>query len=134
MKQSIQIGDRTIGSGEPVFIIAEIGSNHDQDRDQVELLIEKAVEAGADAVKFQLYRADDLYPPGTPVFEILKKTELPEEWLSMLMEISLSMGVMFFASPFSRRAVDLLADIDVPAYKWASSETVNLQLLKYAAG
>lgn len=133
MMKRIQIGDRWIGADEPALVIAEIGSNHDQDQDQARLLIETAVEAGAEAVKFQLYRAADLYPAGTPVFETLKKTELPGEWLSMLMEHSRNLGVMFFASPFSREAVDLLDDIDVPAFKWASSETVNLGLLKYAA-
>ncbi len=133
MKQRLQIGDRRIGADEPVFIIAEIGSNHDQDRDQARLLIETAVEAGADAVKFQLYKADDLYPPGTPAFDTLKQAELPEDWLTMLMECSHELGVTFLASPFSRRAVDLLADMGVPAFKWASSETVNLPLLKHAA-
>jgi len=133
MKDKIQTGNRWIGVGEPTFVIAEIGSNHDRKWDQAKQLIEAAAEAGADVVKFQVYAAEDLYRPGTSACEIGKATELPREWLPKLVEYSAKHGLMFLASAFSREAIDRLAEVEVPAYKWASSETVNLPLLKYVA-
>ena len=133
MRDRIQLGDRWIGAGEPTFVIAEAGSNHDQKWDVAKQLIEVAAEAGADAVKFQVYTAEDLYSPGTPSYEAIKTTELPWEWIPKLADCSHKCGLMFLASPFSRGAVDCLAEVNVPAYKWASSEAVNLPLLKYAA-
>ncbi len=113
--------------------MAEAGSNHDGKWEQATQLVEAASEAGADAIKFQVYAAEDLYPPGTPAFDALKSSELPREWIPKLAEFSEGLGLMFLASAFSEEAVDHLAAVDVPAYKWASSETVNLPLLKYAA-
>ena len=133
MKDKIQIGDQWIGVGEPALVIAEIGSNHDRKWDQAKRLIEAAAEAGADVVKFQVFKAEDLYSPGTPSYEVVKAIELPWEWLPKLADYSAKYGLMFLASPFSREAIDCLAEVEVPAYKCASSETVNLPLLKYAA-
>ncbi|MEW6210174.1 MAG: N-acetylneuraminate synthase family protein [Acidobacteriota bacterium] len=133
MTDKVHIGARAVGSGESVFIIAEAGSNHNRKWEQAKHLIEAAAEAKADAVKFQLYAAGDLYPPGTPIYEVLKATELPVEWIPELADYAGKCGLIFFATPFSRAAVDCLAAIDTPVYKWASSETVNLALLKYAA-
>lgn len=133
MKDKIKVGGRWIGAGEPAFVVAEAGSNHDRKWDQAKQLIEASAEAGADAVKFQLYAAEDLYPAGTPVYEAIEATELPPEWVPMLAEYSTKCGLMFLASAFSPKAIDLLTEVNVAAYKWASSETVNLPLLKYAA-
>lgn len=133
MIEKIRIGSRLIGPGEPSFVIAEAGSNHDGQWKQATQLIEAASDAGADAVKFQVYAAEDLYPPGTDAFEQAKATELPREWIPKLSEFSERQGLEFLASAFSEEAIDRLAEVDVPAYKWASSETVNLPLLKYAA-
>ena len=133
MKDTVQIGTRLVGSDQPIFIIAEAGSNHDRKLEQAKQLIEAAAQSGADAVKFQLFTADDLYPADSPVYAAVKSVELPAEWLPELAEHSERSGVMFLSSPFSRSAVDSLADVNVLAYKWASSETVNLQLLQYAA-
>ena len=129
----VQVGDRWVGSNEPVFIIAEIGSNHDQRWDQGTQIIDAAASAGADAVKFQIYSADDLYSPGTPVYDIVKATELPPEWIPRLAEYSDKLDLQFFASVFSQKAVDYLVGVNVPAYKCASSEIANLPLLKYIA-
>jgi len=131
--ESICIGKHRVGQGEPVFVIAEIGSNHGQNWDQTTRLIDAAVGADADAVKFQVYTAEDLYPKNASVFDLVKSTELPQEWIPRLAEYSNEMGVMFFASAFSNNAVDRLAEIDVPVYKCASSDLVNLPLLKYMA-
>lgn len=131
--EHVRINERRVGPAEPTFIIAEVGSNHDQKFDQAKQLIEVVEEAGADAVKFQLYEADDLYPDDTDAHEMLASTELPHEWLPDLAEHARERGLSFFASPFSRSAVDRLVELQVPAIKWASSETVNLGLLGYAA-
>jgi N-acetylneuraminate synthase/N,N'-diacetyllegionaminate synthase len=133
MRETIQVGNRLIGKNQPAFIVAEIGSNHNQDLDQAKQLIEAAAEAGADGVKFQLFAAEDLYPPETSTYEALKAVELPKDWLPELANYSTKCKVIFFASPFSREAVDSLESIDVSVYKWASSETTNLPLLRYAA-
>ena len=129
----VRIGDRWVGADEPVFIIAEIGSNHNQKWDQAIQIIDAAVEAEADAVKFQVFSADDLYSPESSVYDIVKATELPLDWIPRLAEYSAMQGVLFFASAFSRKAVDLLAEVDVPVFKCASSDLVNLSLLKYMA-
>lgn len=133
MKDKVRLGDRWVGVGEPTFIIAEAGSNHDRIWDQAKQLIEAAAEAGADAVKLQLFTADDLYLPDAPQYMAVKAVELPPEWLPDLARYSAQCNLVFLASPFSVSAVDALAELRVPAYKVASSETVKLPLLKYIA-
>lgn len=133
MKDRVRLGGRWIGTGEPVFVIAEAGANHDQKWDRAKALIEAAAAAGADAVKFQLYSADDLYPPGTAVHDAVKATELPPEWVPGLAEYAGQCALTFLASAFGAWAIDMLTGVDVPAHKMASSEAVNLPLLKYAA-
>lgn len=131
--EEVKVGSKNIGKKEPTFVIAEVGSNHDQKMGQAKQLIDVAHEAGADAVKFQLYEAEDLYPSGTEENEALSSTELPSEWLPKLAEHARDRGLYFLASPFSHSAIDRLVEIQVPALKWASSETVDLSMLGYAA-
>ncbi len=146
MKERGKIGQRWVGEGEPTFIIAEAGANHDRKLSQAKQLIDVAVAAGADAVKFQVYSAETLYSRKTPQFSYLKETEgkkstydilkdieLPREWLGELAGYCREHGVIFLATPFDREAVDQLNDVGVPAYKWASFEIVDLPLLGYAA-
>lgn len=134
MANKIKVGDRWIGEGEPVFIVAEIGSNHDRTLGQARQLIEVAASAGVDAVKFQLFKAEALYPDkDDAMFKIMKSLELPWEWLDELVDYAKSFNLMFLASPFDREAVDILESLGVPAFKWASPETINLPLLRYAA-
>jgi N,N'-diacetyllegionaminate synthase len=134
MTEKLQIGDRWVGEGEPVFIVAEVGSNHNQTLGQARQLIEVAAHAGVDAVKFQLFKAENLYPnKEDAMFKIMKSIELPWEWLDELVEYAQSFNLMFLASPFDKGAVDVLETLGVPAFKWASAETINLPLLRYAA-
>lgn len=146
MKERVRIGDRWVGEAEPCFIVAEVGANHDRKLGQARELIDVAVDAGADAVKFQLYSAETVYSRKTPQFsylkelsadkstyEVIKESELPREWLGELAKYSQNKGIIFFATPFDREAVDQLYEVGVPAYKWASFEIVDLPLLKYAA-
>ena len=146
MKERIKIGERWVGEGEPTFIIAEAGANHDRKLSQAKQLIDVAVDAGADAVKFQIYTAETLYSRKTPqfsylkelgekksTFQILKDIETPREWLGELSKYCRNKGIIFFASPFDSEAVDQLYAVGVPAYKWAAFEMVDLPLLKHAA-
>jgi len=147
MREKIKIGDRWVGEGELCFIIAEAGANHDKKLRQAKELINVAANAGADAVKFQVYSAETLYSKKTPQFsylreldtgkstyEVIRENELPREWLDELAKYCQSKGIIFIATPFDREAVDQLYEIGVPTYKWASFEMVDLPLLKYAAG
>jgi len=124
------------------FIIAEAGSNHNQDFDMAIKLIDVAAEAKADAVKFQIYSADTLYPKralkfpslrGENVYNLLKSTEFPRERLPELSEYAAKKGIMFLATPFDCAAVGELDEIGVPAFKIASFEITDLDLLKYTA-
>jgi N-acetylneuraminate synthase/N,N'-diacetyllegionaminate synthase len=133
MTGKVQVGDKWVGEGERTFIVAEVGSNHDQKLAQAKQLIEATAATGADAVKFQFFSADSLYPPGSESNAVVKQFELPPEWLPDLAAYSKACGLIFFASPFFFEAVDALAEVDVAAYKVASSETTNLPLLKRIA-
>jgi len=133
MRENVTIGGRLVGGNEPVLVIAEIGSNHDKNRDQAKRLIDAAADAGADAVKFQLFSADVLYPQGGDLYQIIKNLELPREWVPELAAHAAARGVVFLASPFDIGAIDVLAASNAPAYKIASSETTNLPLVAHAA-
>ncbi len=133
MNKNIRIGTKLIGEKEPVYIIGEVGSNHNQKIKQAKQLIDVAAESGVDAVKFQLFRTENLYSPDNKLFKIFKENELPFEWLPDLIRYSRSKGLTFLASPFDRDSVDELNKLGVAAFKLASSETVNLPLLRYIA-
>ena len=118
----------------PVYIVAEAGSNFDGKLSQAKQLIDAAAEAKADAVKFQLFRADVLYPDKSqPIHSKVKNCELPREWLGELMAYSKSRSIDFLATPFDTEAIDLLENAGIKAYKWGSSETTNHRLLLRAA-
>ena len=137
----IKIGDGLISEGEPCFIIAEAGSNHNGSLEQAKKLIDVAVAAKADAVKFQIYKAESLYSKHTPefsylkgqnVYELIKSIETPREWIKELAGYCEARNITFLATPFDFEAIDLLAKY-VPAFKIASFEIVDLELLQYAA-
>lgn len=147
--RQIVIGKRKVGEGCPSFIIAEAGSNHNRDFEQAKRLIDVAAEAGADAVKFQTFSADELYSKKTPsmsylkknkllkegetVWGLLKKLELPREWHKDLAKHCKQKGVIFLSTPFDLKAVDELEAVGMQAYKIASYEITHLPLLKKAA-
>jgi N,N'-diacetyllegionaminate synthase len=133
MTRKIKIGDKWVGEGEPTSIIAEVGSNHNGKLNQARQLIDIAADSGADAVKFQLFKAENLYSKNDSMFAVMKANELPQEWVGELAGYARNHNLMFLASPFDEVSVDCLYEVDVPAYKWASSETVNSPLLRYAA-
>ncbi|MBI2054303.1 MAG: N-acetylneuraminate synthase family protein [Candidatus Staskawiczbacteria bacterium] len=134
--------NRFIGDGEPVFIIAEAGSNHDGNFEQAKKLIDIAAKAKADAVKFQLFRASKIYNPNCgkipgkkgkkiDLYKFLEQTELPLKWLYPLKKYAESKGLVFIVTPFDEESADELEKISVVAYKIASPEISHLPLIKH---
>ena len=137
----IKIGNKKIGEEHPCFIIAEAGSNHNNDFEKAKSLIDTAVDAKADAVKFQIFKAEKLYSKNTPKFDylkgkntydLIKEIETPREWIGDLAKYCKKKGIIFLATPFDYEAVDLLEPY-VTAYKIASFEIIDLELIKYTA-
>ena len=140
------IGGRAVGAGAPTYVIAEVGANHDRDLDKARALIDVAVAAGADAVKFQTYDGARIYCKRTPRFaylagvsdqtpaELLEAIALPREWQPILAREAADRGIDFFSSPFDHEAVDELDALDVPVLKIASFEIGDLPLIRKAAG
>lgn len=123
--QRFEIGSREVGDGCPTYVIAEIGSNHNQKIDQAIELIDAAAENGADAVKFQSLRLDQVHVADR-VSEDFKQffgqIELSENWYQKLLNHSSKRGVAFISSPTYYRAVQLLADLPASALKIASAQ------------
>jgi N-acetylneuraminate synthase/N,N'-diacetyllegionaminate synthase len=143
----IVLGGRRIGHGHPCFVIAEAGVNHNGDLDLARRLVDCAAEAGADAVKFQSFQADQLCSPLAEKAAYQKKATDPlESQLAMLRRLELSPDahralrrhceerrILFLSSPFDPASVDLLCSLGVPAFKLGSGEVTNAPLLAYAA-
>lgn len=145
----IKIGDRTIGAGQPTYLIAEISANHRQDYDRAAELVRLAKQVGADAVKLQTYTADtltiDMNTPefvhrekdslwaGKTLYELYQEAYTPWEWQPRLKALADEIGIDLFSSPFDETAVDFLEQMNVPAYKIASFELVDLGLLRSVA-
>lgn len=123
------------------YFIAEIGSNHLKDLKHTLALIEHLAQNGADGIKFQLFEAERLYSRNTPPFpgekelpyNISKAVELPRIWIKDLKAAVEKYGADFLCSPFSLEDVDILEEIDVCAYKVASSEINDVVLIKHIA-
>lgn len=147
--KKIKIAHRWVGEGEPAFIIAEAGSNHNGSLTQAKKLIDVAADAGADAVKFQTFKAEKLYSKKTPdmsylkkskllkkgqtVWDLLKQNELPRGWQKALADYCKKRKVLFLSTPFDIEAVDELDALKMPAIKIASYEITHLPLLAHAA-
>jgi N-acetylneuraminate synthase len=144
----IHIGDRRVGPGEPVYVVAEISANHNQDCARAIALIDAAADSGADAVKVQVYRADTLTIQsdrpefrvtldgawsGRTLFDLYSEGAMPWDWLPKLHDHAKSRGLGFVASPFDTTAVDALEEAGLDAYKIGSCELVDLPLIAYTA-
>lgn len=142
----IKIGKKKIGGGEPCFVIAEISGNHNQSFNRAKKIVEGACKAGVDAVKLQTYTPDTLTIDcdnkwfrvggtnkewrGQTLYGLYKKAYTPWEWQPKLQKIAKRYGVILFSTPFDDTAVDFLEKMKVPAYKVASFEIGDLELLK----
>ena len=143
----IKIGDRVVGEKNKTFIVAEIGVNHNGDMSIVKELIDEAVNAGVDAIKFQKFNTEKLVTKNAPKakyqekttdskesqYEMLKRLELSAEQLHELKAYADSKGILSFATPFDMESVDFLYSLDVAAYKVGSGDITNLPMLKKIA-
>ncbi|MFQ5801296.1 MAG: N-acetylneuraminate synthase [Candidatus Methylomirabilales bacterium] len=143
----LEVGWRKIGPGYSCFIIAEAGVNHNGDVELAKRLVDVAVEAGADAVKFQTFKAERVVSPGAPKAEYQKQTTgAAESQFEMLCGLELSpethlelfsycrrRGIVFMSTPFDEESADLLDELDVPVFKIPSGEITNLPFLTHVA-
>jgi len=147
MNNFIAINGRKIGNNFPPYIIAEMSANHNGDINNAYKIIDMAKSSGADCVKLQTYTPDTLtidseLPDfqlteglwaGQSLYELYKGAFMPWEWHQPLFDYAKKVGITIFSSPFDNTAVDLLEDLNTPAYKIASFEAVDLPLIKYVA-
>ncbi len=139
----IKIGDRLVGDGYPIYVIAEIGVNHNGILNYAFRLIDAAVEAGADAVKFQKRNLKNLYPEKylqnanigeknlNYLLPILQQVELSDEDYYRLLDYCKEKGITFLCSAFDEDSANFVDSLGVPAFKTASADMINLPLLDH---
>ena len=145
---SFEINGRPVGAGHPCYIIAEMSANHQQDFSRAVELLHVAREAGADAVKLQTYTADtmtidapqecfqingDTLWDGRSLYDLYVEASGPWDWQPRLKEKADEIGIDLFSTPFDTSAVDFLQQMDVPCFKIASFEVVDLPLIRHIA-
>lgn len=146
--KEIKIGTKFIGSGYPVYIIAEIGANFDGSIEKAKRLIKAAKDCGADCAKFQSFIAEKIVSAGgfarmqlkgvhgswgRPVHEVFKDAEFPRGWHKEISDYCKSIGIDFSTSPYDFEAVDLCEELDLPFIKIGSGEITWLEMLEYIA-
>lgn len=145
---TIQIGRRSVGAGQPTYVIAELSANHNQKFEQAVRIVHAAKEAGVDAVKVQTYTADTITISsnrecfrikggtlwdGRTLYDLYQEAYTPWDWQPKLKELCDELKLDFFSSAFDPSAVDFLEEIGVPAHKIASPELVDIPLIQKMA-
>lgn len=147
MSKFISIAGRKIGPDYEPYIIAELSANHNGKLETALKIIEQAKKSGADAVKLQTYTADTITLnsdadefrikgglwDGRTLYDLYQEAHMPWDWHKPLFDHARKLDITIFSSPFDNTAVDLLEDLNAPAYKIASFEAVDLPLIKYVA-
>ncbi|WP_462150961.1 pseudaminic acid synthase [Pseudoalteromonas xiamenensis] len=145
--KTIEIAGRKVGHDEPCYIIAEMSANHGQCLNKAKELVIAAKEAGADAIKLQTYRADTLTMKcdlphfyinegpwkGQYLYDLYEGAYMPWDFHAELFELANNIGITCFSSPFDATAVELLAELNAPAYKIASPELIDHDLIRAVA-
>jgi pseudaminic acid synthase len=146
--KALKIGQRAIGPDHPVYVVAEISANHNQNFEKAVRIIEAAKEAGADAVKLQTYTPDTITMQsnkdcfrvdagtiwdGRNLYELYGEACTPWEWQPRLKQVANDLGLDLFSTPFDATAVDFLEKMGVPAHKVASFELVDIPLIEKMA-
>ena len=145
--RKIKIGNRWVGDKQPVYIIAEIGSNFDGSLERAKILVDLAKDCGADAVKFQSFISNKIISKegfeklkvgfqakwGKSVYRVYENAELPREWHVELFRYANKKGLHFLSTPYDKEAVDLLDELGVPVFKIGSGDITWHEMLKYIA-
>ncbi|AUV81810.1 flagellar biosynthesis protein FlgA [Salinigranum rubrum] len=145
-RESVRIGDRELGHRDDTYVIAEIGANFDGSKRRAKKLIELAAECGADAAKFQAFKADKILSKqgfdglkegfqqewDKPVYEVYRDAELPREWIPELADHCENADIDFLCTPYDKEAVDVLDEF-VSVYKIGSGDITWLDYLEYTA-
>lgn len=139
----LRIGSRTVGSGQPVYIVAEIGGNHNGDHATAEALVREAARAGADAVKVQCFDPsamtididDETHRvvwngQPTTLWKLYQETAMPLNWHAPLKALAGDIGIDYFGSVFDQAGIDLMVRLGAPALKVASFEITDLALIR----
>ncbi|TDC85146.1 pseudaminic acid synthase [Micromonospora sp. KC606] len=150
MTATVKIGPHVVGAGERPFVVAEMSGNHNGDLDRALAIVDAVAASGAHALKLQTYRPDtitiDVDSPafrisgghelwgGENLYRLYEKAHTPYEWHAPIFARARERGLTVFSSPFDPTAVELLEELDAPAYKIASSELVDLPLIRLVAG
>jgi pseudaminic acid synthase len=147
MNKVIEIAGRKIGSEHTPYVIAELSANHNGSIDNAMAIIQQAKYSGADAVKLQTYKPDTITLDsdadefcikgglwdGRTLYDLYEQAHMPWDWHKPLFDYARKVKITIFSSPFDTTAVDLLEDLNAPAYKIASFEAIDLPLIRYAA-
>lgn len=143
MSKKIKVANRFIGKGEPVFIVIEIGSNYNQDLLTAKKMIDIIKAAGADAVKFQIFKERKLYTPNAgkvdylkkdvQINDLVKKAEVPDDTHRQLFNYCKKVGLLYLSSVSDEESADYLEDLGVAAYKITSYDLTNHFLLRHVA-
>ena len=147
--QTITIGHHTLGAQHPPFIVAEMSGNHNQSLERALEIVEAAARTGVHALKLQTYTADTMTLDldtgdffidnskslwrGRTRYDLYKEAHTPWAWHEPIMKRCKALGLVCFSTPFDATAVDFLEDLDVPAYKIASFEAIDLPLIRKVA-
>lgn len=149
MNLEFRIAQRPIGPEHPPFLIAEMSGNHNQSLERALAIVESAARNGAHAIKLQTYTADTMTLDvetegfviddpqslwaGRKLYELYQEAHTPWEWHAPIFRRARELGLIAFSTPFDETAVDFLESLDVPAYKIASFENVDLPLIRKVA-